>query len=157
MNFIINILHFLLLAIKFEKLFPSVDTLAISKQIVRFVISGILINLCVLVVYEILIFFFPYNHVVILVFIIGFVVTFLLNNFYVCAQKRVGLLALTKYSFAYVFNCFVSYAILVFIVEIMGVKSCWGIFYVIFYAAPANFIASKLILDRDRNDKKIEI
>lgn len=116
-----------------------------SQQVLKFIMWGILNNLLVIVVYELLLFFINYKAAALCVYAIGFIFTFFTNSVFVFNNKCFNFSNAVKYFGLYLFNCVTSYYGLIFFVGVLDFNPRICIFFVTAVIASLSFIVSKMI------------
>ena len=123
-----------------------------SAEIFRFFMSGIGINLLVFALYQLFIIYISYNIAAILVLLIGYFITLLMNNFYVYKNDDLRLMDSVKFTFFYVINCLSFFYILQSLVENLNFYPRLSVAIPMLSSAIINFVFSRLSLKRRKND-----
>lgn len=142
----------LLLHIMVDRFYLSKNGSSLSAEIFRFFMSGLGVNLIVFILYQIFIFYINYNIAAILVLSIGYLLTLIMNNFYVYKNNDLRLMDSVKFTFFYFINCFLFFYILRSLVENLNFLPRLSVAFPMLSSAIINFVFSRLSLKRRKNN-----
>lgn len=124
---------------------PFLFSKNVSEEGIKFVIYGILCNVIVIIIYQIFLFFINYKLAALLVYALGFLLTFYANSIMVFNNRNLRIKHGIKYVLLYLFNCVIAYFGLIFLESILSVAPRIGFFVITFCSASLSFIVSKKI------------
>jgi putative flippase GtrA len=135
-SFIYNIL---------KKYMPEIVSRNISEEMIRFIIYGLLCNISAIIIYQFFLFFMDYKLAALFVYAVGFFLTFYSNGLLVFKNPSINYKHGLKYILLYLFNSFIAYYGLIFLVSIISINPRIGVIITTCLSASLSFIISKRI------------
>ncbi|MBY0501138.1 MAG: GtrA family protein [Alphaproteobacteria bacterium] len=134
-----------------KKYMPEILSRNISEEMIRFIIWSLLCNVTAIVTYQLLLFFMNYKLSALFVYAIGFFLTFYSNAILVFNNSNINYKHGLKYILLYLFNCFIAYYGLIFLVSTISMNPRIGVIITTFLSAALSFILSKRIFKNSSN------
>ena len=133
--------------ISIQSIVEKFDSLQVlHKEILKFFFFGVVNNLSLILLYQILLFFINYKISAVILYVFAFFLNLYVNSTFVFKNNTLNLSHKIKYAAFYILLCTFSYYTIVFFTSILDFNPRINIFFVVLISSLINFVLSRKIL-----------